>query len=249
MSPRKMAKPLFVVGDFVFAKLRGYRAWPARVLQRFSNGNCNVFFYGTCNYARVPRRQICDFESNLDRLGTLRARSAGSNASFRGAMCHARNAFSNPSKDFGFYQLLAVLNGDCVNAEDLPMEYEVVTEAAAIAGKGDTVKTSDLPIEYAGDLAAIVDTGDVESKRQSVEADALPIECELENDPVDIFGTEDTEPDSVSIAEELQSQSDSDKPSDEINKNPDSAEEDSNNGDYNLDFDEIKEELLRNLYT
>lgn len=212
MGPRRMAKPIFKVGDFVFAKLRGYRAWPARVSQLFSKGNCNVFFYGTCNYARVPRSQIFDFESNLDRLGTVRARSVGSNASFRGAMRHARYAFSNPSKDFGFYQHLSVLEGDCVNAEDLPMEYEVVTEAAAIVGTSDTeserqcVKTI-VPIEYAGELAAILKRGDAESERQSVKAEDLPFEGELENDPVDIFSTEDTDSDSVSIAEELTSQS------------------------------------------
>ncbi|XP_017105156.2 hepatoma-derived growth factor [Drosophila bipectinata] len=228
MRPRKTTKPVFEVGDFVFAKLRGYRAWPARILQRYSTGNYNVFFYGTCNYARVPRKQVFDFESSLNRLGAVPAKHVGSNASFRGAMRHARNAFSNPSKDFGFSQLQAVLEGDCVNAEDLPMEYEVVTDSAAIVLKGDSQtkrKSIDLPIE-----------SEVENEPDT-EAEILTIKEEEENDPIDILGTEDTD-----------SETDSYKSSEKVNEpevSSTSVDKDSND---KLDFEKIKEEVLNNLF-
>ncbi|XP_043654463.1 uncharacterized protein LOC122620858 [Drosophila teissieri] len=127
MGRRRARMPVFTIGDFVFAKVRGYRAWPARILNRVGATAYNVYFYGTCNYAKVPRNQVVDFEKNQRRLGVVRPKGYVCNPTFRGAMMHARQAFANPDKDFGYYQQLAVDNGDCVDAEDLELEY-MVTE-------------------------------------------------------------------------------------------------------------------------
>jgi len=42
-----MVKKVFQVGDLVFAKVRGYPAWPARITGKASGGKYAVFFYGT----------------------------------------------------------------------------------------------------------------------------------------------------------------------------------------------------------
>ncbi|XP_017117234.1 hepatoma-derived growth factor [Drosophila elegans] len=128
MGRHRPRLPLFTIGDFVFAKVRGYRAWPARILDRVSSTSYNVYFYGTCNHAKVPRTQICDFERHVRRLGVVRVGGHASNPSFRAAMHHARQAFANPEQDFGFYQQLALNDGDCVNAEDLRIDYMVGDE-------------------------------------------------------------------------------------------------------------------------
>ncbi|KAH8382725.1 hypothetical protein KR009_004935 [Drosophila setifemur] len=126
MGRRRERKPMYAIGDFVFAKVRGYRAWPARILERFGNTTYNVYFYGTCNRSKVPVIQLFEFERHLSRLGALRSRSLACNAAFRGAMLHARHAFSRPDKDFGYYQVLSVLEGDCVDAMDVPVQYKAV---------------------------------------------------------------------------------------------------------------------------
>nr|XP_036674654.1 hepatoma-derived growth factor [Drosophila suzukii] len=126
MGRHRARKPLFTIGDFVFAKVRGYRAWPARILGRVGSTAYNVYFYGTCNHAKVPRNQIFDFERNQRRLGVFRSKGYACNPNFRGAMIHARQAFANPEMDYGYYQQMAVNEGHCVNAEDLKMDYTVV---------------------------------------------------------------------------------------------------------------------------
>ncbi|XP_017046776.1 hepatoma-derived growth factor [Drosophila ficusphila] len=120
--------PLFTIGDFVFAKVRGYRAWPGRILDRVGSNAYDVYFYGSRNHAKVPSTKIFDFERNQRIMGTLRSKSYACRQSFQGAMRQARQAFSNPEQDFGFYQQLALNEDNCVNAEDLNMNYLVADE-------------------------------------------------------------------------------------------------------------------------
>uniref|UniRef100_B3P138 GG17011 n=1 Tax=Drosophila erecta TaxID=7220 RepID=B3P138_DROER len=137
MGRRRARMPIFTIGDFVFAKVRGYRAWPARILNRVGATAYNVYFYGTCNYAKVPRNEVVDFEKNQRRLGVIRAKGYNCNPTFRGAMMHARQAFANPDEDFGYYQQLAVENGDCVDAEDLELEYMVTEDGSNLQQEHD----------------------------------------------------------------------------------------------------------------
>ena len=52
--------PSFKDGDLVFAKVKGYPAWPARVSQPVDEKGLkyHVFFYGTYETAVVPRDTI-----------------------------------------------------------------------------------------------------------------------------------------------------------------------------------------------
>ncbi|EDW42248.1 hepatoma-derived growth factor-related protein 3 [Drosophila sechellia] len=127
MGRRRAKMPNFTIGDFVFAKVRGYRPWPGRILKRIGATAYSVYFYGTCNYAKVARKEVVGFEKNLNRLGVVQQKGHVCNPSFRGSMLQAREAYDNPDKDYGYYQQLALDNGDCINAEDLGLEY-MVTE-------------------------------------------------------------------------------------------------------------------------
>lgn len=48
----------FKVGDLVFARVKGYRAWPARITQNQGNGKFSVFFFGTYETGFVKQRDI-----------------------------------------------------------------------------------------------------------------------------------------------------------------------------------------------
>ncbi|XP_064550864.1 hepatoma-derived growth factor [Drosophila montana] len=102
------------VGDFVFAKVRGFRAWPARVLQE--DGNMfQVYFYGTCNIAKVGVTQLFEYEKCKTRLGEVKQKHYGL---FREAMVHVEQSLTNPSDDHGYFQAKADLASDDAELDD-----------------------------------------------------------------------------------------------------------------------------------
>ncbi|KPI96585.1 Lens epithelium-derived growth factor [Papilio xuthus] len=56
-------------GDFIFAKVKGYPAWPARV-QRLNGKKYFVYFYGTGETANLPPNMIFDYAENKDKFLT-----------------------------------------------------------------------------------------------------------------------------------------------------------------------------------
>lgn len=67
------SRPKFSKGDKVFAKVRGYPPWPARVEgsadETPNKMKYHVYFYGTGETAVVKNEDICNFVENKDRLG------------------------------------------------------------------------------------------------------------------------------------------------------------------------------------
>lgn len=53
------------VGSQCFAHLRGYRPWPAKIIQQEAVNRYSVLFYGTDNYATLKAVSQVDFESQL----------------------------------------------------------------------------------------------------------------------------------------------------------------------------------------
>lgn len=56
-------------GDFIFAKVKGYPAWPARV-QKHNGKRYFVYFYGTGETANLPPNMIFDYAENKDKFLT-----------------------------------------------------------------------------------------------------------------------------------------------------------------------------------
>ncbi|KAF4520593.1 hypothetical protein B566_EDAN006004 [Ephemera danica] len=82
----------FQKGDRVFAKVRGYPAWPARVegiAQKSPNPKnmrYDIFFFGTYQTGKCAGDQLWSFEENREKLGTPK-----SNKGFKEAMDEITN--------------------------------------------------------------------------------------------------------------------------------------------------------------
>ncbi|XP_063631669.1 PC4 and SFRS1-interacting protein [Cydia splendana] len=65
----KMGKKVreYKSGDFIFAKVKGYPAWPARV-QKQNGKKYFVYFYGTGETANLPPNMIFDYAENKDKF-------------------------------------------------------------------------------------------------------------------------------------------------------------------------------------
>ncbi|XP_060808677.1 PC4 and SFRS1-interacting protein isoform X1 [Amyelois transitella] len=59
----------YKAGDFIFAKVKGYPAWPARV-QKLNGKRYFVYFYGTGETANLPPNMIFDYAENKDKFLT-----------------------------------------------------------------------------------------------------------------------------------------------------------------------------------
>jgi len=72
-----MKKKVFNVDDLVFAKVRGYPAWPARITGT-AWGKYIVFFYGTYEVGSMKPEEMWHYnQKNLDRFGPPNMRKKG----------------------------------------------------------------------------------------------------------------------------------------------------------------------------
>ena len=60
----------FVSGDLVFAKVKGYPAWPARITSQINPAKFRVFFYGTFERADIKKSEIWPYNlENKNKYG------------------------------------------------------------------------------------------------------------------------------------------------------------------------------------
>uniref|UniRef100_A0A1I8P5B0 PWWP domain-containing protein n=1 Tax=Stomoxys calcitrans TaxID=35570 RepID=A0A1I8P5B0_STOCA len=112
-------KKQFNIGDLVFAKVKGYPAWPAKIT-RYNNKKYNVYFYGTGETANIKVEDLFQYKENKEKLATDKNMKR---SNFREAM----------------EQIEAALNGEDSAPIDLP---------AVVAGGADTtIDTSQLDIK------------------------------------------------------------------------------------------------------
>ncbi|XP_022214835.2 hepatoma-derived growth factor-like protein 1 [Drosophila obscura] len=105
---RRLKKTPLTDGQFVFAKMRGFRAWPGRLVNRLGT-EYNVYFYGTWDHARVSQKHIFDFAKHSKRYGKVNDRNSKVCRSFRAAMLEMQLAIAEPELDIGYFNMVAHL--------------------------------------------------------------------------------------------------------------------------------------------
>ncbi|XP_068154188.1 LOW QUALITY PROTEIN: PC4 and SFRS1-interacting protein [Drosophila tropicalis] len=68
MGKEKAGKS-FNIGDLVFAKVKGYPAWPAKIT-KFNNKKYNVYFYGTGETANIKVEDLFTYVDNKEKFAT-----------------------------------------------------------------------------------------------------------------------------------------------------------------------------------
>jgi len=68
MGKEKAGKS-FNIGDLVFAKVKGYPAWPAKIT-KYNNKKYNVYFYGTGETANIKLEDLFTYADNKEKFAT-----------------------------------------------------------------------------------------------------------------------------------------------------------------------------------
>ncbi|BFF90524.1 hepatoma-derived growth factor-related protein 3 [Drosophila madeirensis] len=122
---RQLNASPFSDGDFVFAKMRGFRAWPGRIVNRIGT-EYNVYFYGTWDHAKVSENQIFDFATHSSRYGRVKNdRDSKAVRSFKAAMLEIQLAMSEPDLDICYFNTVGQLTEEGENPEDAATESSV----------------------------------------------------------------------------------------------------------------------------
>ncbi|XP_017055713.1 PC4 and SFRS1-interacting protein [Drosophila ficusphila] len=69
MGKEKAAKS-YNIGDLVFAKVKGYPPWPAKITKSNNNKKYNVYFYGTGETANIKVEDLFRYAENKERFAT-----------------------------------------------------------------------------------------------------------------------------------------------------------------------------------
>uniref|UniRef100_A0A182QDH3 PWWP domain-containing protein n=1 Tax=Anopheles farauti TaxID=69004 RepID=A0A182QDH3_9DIPT len=63
------SKKAFKIGDLVFAKVKGYPPWPAKIT-RIDKSKYNVYFYGTGETANIKKEDLFPYETSKEKFAT-----------------------------------------------------------------------------------------------------------------------------------------------------------------------------------
>ncbi|EDV53118.1 hepatoma-derived growth factor-related protein 2 [Drosophila erecta] len=67
---KEKAAASYSIGDLVFAKVKGYPPWPAKITKSNNNKKYNVYFYGTGETANIKVEDLFPYANNKERFAT-----------------------------------------------------------------------------------------------------------------------------------------------------------------------------------
>lgn len=134
---KEKAGKTFSIGDLVFAKVKGYPAWPAKIT-KYNNKKYNVYFYGTGETANIKIEDLFTYKENKEKFATDRNMKR---AKFNEAIDQIESALRGedsapidlPNTHEGNESTVAATTTDTVNVSTAAEATPTVSEAASTA--------------------------------------------------------------------------------------------------------------------
>lgn len=112
------SKKTFKIGDLVFAKVKGYPPWPAKIT-RIDKTKYNVYFYGTGETASIKLEDLFPYEASKEKFATEKIMKR---KGFKEAMIQIESALSGEDPSPLSFDVAAVQSGvDELAAKELSM--------------------------------------------------------------------------------------------------------------------------------
>lgn len=112
------SKKTFKIGDLVFAKVKGYPPWPAKIT-RIDKTKYNVYFYGTGETASIKQEDLFPYEASKEKFATEKIMKR---KGFKEAMIQIESALSGEDPSPLSFDVAAVQSGvDELAAKELSM--------------------------------------------------------------------------------------------------------------------------------
>uniref|UniRef100_A0A182P4S7 PWWP domain-containing protein n=1 Tax=Anopheles epiroticus TaxID=199890 RepID=A0A182P4S7_9DIPT len=119
------SKKTFQIGDLVFAKVKGYPPWPAKIT-RIEKSKYNVYFYGTGETANIKKEDLFLYESSKEKFATEKMMKR---KGFKEAMIQIESAINGEDPSPLAFDVAAVQSGidDMAEAQEMSLS---ATEAS-----------------------------------------------------------------------------------------------------------------------
>lgn len=170
-------KKQFNIGDLVFAKVKGYPAWPAKIT-RYNNKKYNVYFYGTGETANIKLEDLFQYKDNKEKFATDKNMKRNN---FREAMEQIEAALNG--EDSAPIDLPAVVSGggagvadSTADASQLESQFDNTVDESAVNDTNiDGVDDSQMEVDEEGGAEPVANVKE--------EATAVATEKSIKKDP------------------------------------------------------------------
>ncbi|XP_041775276.1 hepatoma-derived growth factor-related protein 2-like isoform X1 [Anopheles merus] len=142
------SKKSFEIGDLVFAKVKGYPPWPAKVT-RIEKNKYNVYFYGTGETANIKKEDLFAYETSKEKFATEKIMKR---KGFKEAMLQIESALSgdDPSPVSLAFDVAAVQSGidDMAESKEMSMSAaETTFDESHVSANSTVYNTSNVKQE------------------------------------------------------------------------------------------------------
>ncbi|XP_075148568.1 JIL-1 anchoring and stabilizing protein [Haematobia irritans] len=179
-------KKQFNIGDLVFAKVKGYPAWPAKIT-RYNNKKYNVYFYGTGETANIKVEDLFQYKENKEKLATDKNMKR---SNFREAMEQIEAALNG--EDSAPIDLPAVVAGGAdttIDNSQLDIKFEsTMDESALNATTAGGMEESQIEMAQEEDEIPVDAANDIQQEEKVLKSDAEPVATGPEGEVVSRSG-------------------------------------------------------------
>lgn len=135
------SKKSFKIGDLVFAKVKGYPPWPAKIT-RLDKTKYNVYFYGTGETANIKKEDLFPYETSKEKFATEKIMKR---KGFKEAMAQIELAIQGEDPSPLAYDVAAVQSGIDDFADESIIPSESTFNDSRISANSTALDANKLP--------------------------------------------------------------------------------------------------------